>query len=120
VLAQGTIAAPLPTELKSAKTILASIPPRTKWLVIKGVYHTLISANGIPPMDSTVIHVDCLGTGGEPLIEEEYSDCLVRMIGAHCWIGKSGKNGTKVLSSIFIDRKNPSLSESLLQKAQAL
>ncbi len=120
VLAQGTVAVPLPTELKSTKTILDSIPPRTKWLVIKGVYHTLNSANGIPPMDSTIIHVDCLGTGGEPLNEEEYCDCLVKMIGAHCWIGKCGKNGTTVLSSIFIDRKNPSLAESLLQKAQAL
>jgi len=117
VLAQGTVAVPLPSELKETKKLLDSIPPRTKWLVIKGVYHNLISANGIPPMDSTIVHVDCLGTGGQPLSEEEYCDCLVRMLGAHCWIGKSGKNGTKVLSSILIDRTNPSLSESLLQKA---
>ena len=121
MLAQGTVAVPLPTEMKSTKKVLDSIPPRTKWLVIKGIYHTLISASGIPPMDSSIVHVDCLGSGGNPLTEDEYSDCLVRMIGAYCWIGKSGKNGTKVLSSIFIDRMtNPSLSESLLQKAQAL
>ena len=120
VLAQGTVAVPLPTEIKSTKKVLDSIPPRTKWLVIKGVYHTLNSSNGIPPIDSSIIHVDCLGPGGTPLPEDEYSDCFVRMIGAYCWIGKSGKNGTKVLSSILIDRTNPSLSEALLQKAHAL
>jgi hypothetical protein len=107
--------------MKSTKSVLDSIPSRTKWLVIKGVYHTLISSNGIPPMDSSIIHVDCLGSGGTPLPEDEYSDCLVRMIGAYYWIGKCGENGTKVSSSILIDRMtNPSLSESLLQKAQAL
>lgn len=103
ILSQGRVAMPIPVELKTTKQqVLSCIPPRTNWLVIKGVYNTLESACDNPSMEDVVLYVDCLQCGNVDLIEHIHTDCLVRMCGAHSWLGKTGGNATKSLSRVFI------------------
>ena len=103
VLSQGRAAVPIPVELKSSKQVLSCIPPRTNWLVIKGVYHVLEADCKNPPMEDVVLYVDCLLSGDVELIENMHTDCLVRMCGAHSWFGKTGGNATKTLSRVFVE-----------------
>jgi hypothetical protein len=105
LLVQGKVASPVPGTLNSmVAQVLDAIPPTTDWLVIKGVYTTLLGP-GVPGMEHLLLHVECLGKNGIALDEELYKDCFVRMSGANKWLGKKGGKATRTLSRVFIDHQ---------------
>ena len=102
VLLSGRVAMKLPMELLSLPK-LPEVPPRTQWLVIKGMYHT--RSEGFPSsvsMSDLLVYGECLGVFAMPFSDAEYAQCLILMSGPNKWLGSKGGRSTSTMSQVLI------------------